>query len=76
MNKSLAVLLIVVILLTFAAPATGEAAQIVPPDPGLPGPFPVAQDDFTLQTLGATIFYPGANGVVAEGGPFPGLVLG
>lgn len=29
-----------------------------------------------MQTLGATIFYPGANGVVAEGGPFPGLVLG
>lgn len=76
MKKLLSALLMTAILLTVPPPATSRAAQVVPPDPGLPGPFAVDQNDFTLQTLGATLFYPGAGGVVAAGGPFPGLVLG
>ncbi len=76
MKRFISAFLIVATLLAIAGPATGYAAQAVPPDPGLPGPFAVAQEDFTLQTLGATVFYPAANGTVAEGGPFPGLVLG
>ncbi len=67
--------LVIVFLAATFAPASGNA-QGIPPDPGLPGPFPVDQFNFTLQSLGATVFYPGAGGVVAAGGPFPGLVLG
>ena len=67
--------LVIVFLAATFAPAPGNA-QGIPPDPGLPGPFPVDQFNFTLQSLGATVFYPGAGGVVAAGGPFPGLVLG
>ena len=67
----------VVIIVLLATPATSSAAQaLVPPDPGLPGPFATDQLNFTLQGNGATVFYPGANGVVAAGGPFSGLVLG
>ncbi|MEZ4768815.1 MAG: hypothetical protein R2844_10380 [Caldilineales bacterium] len=75
MKTSFFLLLIVVMLATTVEPAA-SFAQTVPPDPGLPGPYSVAQDDFTLQGLGATVFYPGTAGAVAEGGPFPGLVLG
>lgn len=75
MKPTFLALLIVVMLVAAAGPATSQA-QTIPPDPGLPGPYPVAQDDFTLQGLGATLFYPGAAGSVADGGPFPGLVLG
>jgi dienelactone hydrolase len=57
-------------------PAPASRAQAVPPDPGLPGPYPVEQFNFTLQGLGATVFYPGAGGAVAAGGPFSSLVLG
>ena len=67
--------LVIVFLAATFAPAPGNA-QSIPPDPGLPGPFPVDQFNFTLQSLGATVFYPGAGGVVATGGAFPGLVLG
>lgn len=58
------------------APLAPAQAQGIPPDPGLAGPYPVDQFSFTVQSLGATVFYPGAGGVVAAGGPFPGLVLG
>ena len=66
--------LVIVFLAATFGPTPGNA-QGIPPDPGLPGPFPVDQFNFTLQSLGATVFYPGAGGVVAAGGPFPGLVL-
>ncbi len=65
------VMLVVLLMLPGAAGAQG-----VPPDPGLAGPYPVAQFNFTLTGTGATVFYPGTGGVVAAGGPFPGLVLG
>ncbi len=53
-----------------------EAEGGVPPDPGVAGPYAVDQFSFTLTGQGATVFYPGTGGVVAVGGPFPGLVLG
>jgi dienelactone hydrolase len=71
-------LILCVLLAVIAGSALVPAAhaQGVPPDPGLTGPYPVDQLSFTLNSLGATVFYPGASGVVAAGGPFPGLVLG
>ena len=69
------VLLLTVLLFSLLPPPVGYA-QGVPPDPGLPGPYPVEQFNFTLNGLGATVFYPGAGGVVAAGGPYAGLVLG
>ena len=75
LSKQVIGALIIVFLVATLTPAPGNA-QGIPPDPGLSGPFPVDQFNFTLQSLGATVFYPGAGGVVAAGGPFPGLVLG
>ncbi len=74
-SKQVMSALIVVFLAASIVPAPG-LAQSTPPDPGLPGPFPVDQFSFTLQSLGATVFYPGVAGVMAAGGPFPGLVVG
>lgn len=75
MKKLFLVSLVVLGLMTVIRPSPSYA-QVVPPDPGLPGPYPVAQDDFTLQGLGATVFSPDVGGAVASGSPFPGLVLG
>jgi dienelactone hydrolase len=69
-------ILLAIVLVLAALPAFGGHAQGVPADPGLPGPYPTDQFDFTLQGLGATVFYPGTAGTVAAGGPFSGLVLG
>jgi len=72
--RKLAVLLVLALAANVVPPAA--LAQGVPPDPGLPGPLAVDQFDFTLGTLGATVFYPGSGGVVTPDGPYPGLVLG
>lgn len=70
-------LLLLVVVTLVGAPAHASAApNQTPPDPGLPGPYATDQFNFTLGATGATVFYPGANGVVAAGGPFAGLVLG
>jgi hypothetical protein len=65
----------IVFVLT-ALPAFDSHAQGVPADPGLPGPDATEQFNFTLQGLGATVFYPGAGGTATADGPFSGLVLG
>lgn len=75
-RRRLAPILLAVVLAITVAPAFYGHAQGVPADPGLPGPYATEQFNFTLQGLGATVFYPGAGGAVAAGGPFSGLVLG
>lgn len=74
--RTLRVILLAVVLLASLWAAPAGRAQTIPPDPGLAGSYSVDQVTFTLQSLGATVFYPGASGVVAGGGPFSGLVLG
>lgn len=69
-------ILLAIALAIGSLPVSTSRAQGVPPDPGLPGPYATEQLNFTLQGLGATVFYPGAGGAVAAGGPFSGLVLG
>ena len=73
---TLRVILLAAMLLASPWAAPASRAQSVPPDPGLAGSYPVDQFNFTLQSLGATVFYPGAGGVVASGGPYSGVVLG
>ncbi len=75
-RRRLASFLLALVLAFTAMPAFDSHAQSVPADPGLPGPYATEQFNFTLQGLGATVFYPGAGGAVAAGGPFSGLVLG
>jgi dienelactone hydrolase len=75
-RRSIAPILLAIALALSALPALDGHAQGVPADPGLPGPYATEQFNFTLQGLGATVFYPGAGGAVAAGGPFSGLVLG
>lgn len=75
-RRRLAPFLLALVLAFTTMPAFDGRAQGVPTDPGLPGPYATEQFNFTLQGLGATVFYPGAGGAVAAGGPFPGLVLG
>ena len=72
----IATILLAIALTLTAAPAFDVHAQNVPADPGLPGTYPTDQFNFTLQGLGSTVFYPGAGGAVAAGGPYSGLVLG
>lgn len=72
----LALLMLSVAVTLALLPTSTGRAQGAPPDPGLPGPYTTEQFNFTLNGLGATVFYPGAAGVVAAGGPFSGLVLG
>lgn len=74
--RRLSLALLLTVLLFSSLPASAGHAQGVPADPGLPGPYPTEQFNFTLQGLGATVFYPGAGGVVPAGGPYAGLVLG
>lgn len=75
-RQRLALILLAIVLAFTALPGSNGHAQGVPADPGLPGPYATEQFNFTLQGLGATVFYPGAGGAVAAGGPFSGLVLG
>lgn len=65
--RRLSLALLLTVLLFSSLPASAGHAQGVPADPGLPGPYPTEQFNFTLQGLGATVFYPGAGGVVAAG---------
>ena len=60
-------LLLVVVTLVGAPAHVSAAPNQTPPDPGLPGPYATDQFNFTLGATGATVFYPGANGVVAAG---------
>lgn len=75
-RRRIAPILLAIALAFTALPALDGHAQGVPADPGLPGPYAAEQFNFTLQGLGATVFYPGAGGAVAAGGPFSGLVPG
>ncbi len=75
-RRRLATIFLAIVLAVAAVPTLDGRAQGVPADPGLPGPYATEQFNFTLQGLGATVFYPGAGGAVAAGGPFSGLVLG
>lgn len=75
-KSRLSPILLAVVLAFAALPPHDGYAQGVPADPGLPGPYPTEQFNFTLNGLGATVFYPGAGGAVAAGGPFAGLALG
>jgi dienelactone hydrolase len=75
-QRRLSPILLAIALALAALPASAGHAQGVPADPGLAGPYATEQFNITLQGLGATVFYPGAGGAVAAGGPFSGLVLG
>ncbi len=75
-RRLLPTILLAIALVFASLPASTGRAQGVPPDPGLPGPYATEQFNFTLQGLGATVFYPSAGGAVAAGGPFSGLVQG